>query len=165
MNFQDLGSIGELIAAIATVGTLAYLAIQIRHNSRTSAASAELECLKLLTDWVGRISANSESQRLYDLAADNAQMSAVESRQYLWLIGEFGWICQTAFIQYKRGHLSEIAWTEFQRMQIGILQSDLAKEWWSNRETPYSNEFVEFIDSVQHEGTAWRPKVTARDPL
>lgn len=33
MTIQDLGSIGELIAAIATVATLAYLAVQIRQNT------------------------------------------------------------------------------------------------------------------------------------
>jgi hypothetical protein len=33
VTIQDLGSIGELIAAIATVATLVYLAIQIRQNT------------------------------------------------------------------------------------------------------------------------------------
>jgi len=33
MNVQDLGSIGELIAAIATLATLIYLAVQIRQNT------------------------------------------------------------------------------------------------------------------------------------
>ena len=34
MTIQDLGSIGELVGAVATVATLAYLAIQIRANTR-----------------------------------------------------------------------------------------------------------------------------------
>ena len=34
MTIQDLGSIGELIAAVATLATLVYLAVQIRQNSR-----------------------------------------------------------------------------------------------------------------------------------
>lgn len=34
VSLQDLGSIGELVAAIATVATLVYLAIQVRDNSR-----------------------------------------------------------------------------------------------------------------------------------
>ena len=33
MNIQDLGSIGELIAAIATLLTLGYLAIQLKQNT------------------------------------------------------------------------------------------------------------------------------------
>ena len=35
MTIEDLGNIGELIAAIATVITLAYLALQIRENTRS----------------------------------------------------------------------------------------------------------------------------------
>ena len=34
MSIQDLGAIGELLAAIATLATLIYLALQIRQNSR-----------------------------------------------------------------------------------------------------------------------------------
>ena len=34
MTFQDLGSLGELIAAIATVLTLGYSVIQLRQNTR-----------------------------------------------------------------------------------------------------------------------------------
>jgi len=34
VTLQDLGSIGEVVAAIATVMTLGYLAIQVRHNTR-----------------------------------------------------------------------------------------------------------------------------------
>lgn len=40
MTFQDLGSLGELIAAIATVATLVYLALQIRASNRLARAEA-----------------------------------------------------------------------------------------------------------------------------
>ena len=40
MSIQDLGSIGELIAALATVATLAYLAVQIRQNTRALRGAA-----------------------------------------------------------------------------------------------------------------------------
>lgn len=39
MSIQDIGNIGELIAAIATVGTLAYLAIQVQQNTRALRSS------------------------------------------------------------------------------------------------------------------------------
>jgi len=40
VTFQDLGNIGELIAAVATVATLIYLAIQIRASNRLARAEA-----------------------------------------------------------------------------------------------------------------------------
>jgi hypothetical protein len=39
MTVQDLGSIGELIAALATIATLVYLSVQIRQNTRTVKSS------------------------------------------------------------------------------------------------------------------------------
>lgn len=40
MTIQDLGSLGEFIAAIATVSTLVYLSVQIRASNRLSRAEA-----------------------------------------------------------------------------------------------------------------------------
>jgi len=40
VTIQDLGSLGEFIAAIATVATLAYLAIQIRQSTVTARAQS-----------------------------------------------------------------------------------------------------------------------------
>ena len=40
ISIQDLGSIGELLGAVATVGTLAYLAIQIRANTKSVEAAS-----------------------------------------------------------------------------------------------------------------------------
>jgi hypothetical protein len=40
VTIQELGSIGEFVAAIATIATLAYLAIQIRSSNRLARAEA-----------------------------------------------------------------------------------------------------------------------------
>jgi len=40
VTIQDLGSIGELLAAVATIATLAYLAIQIRNSTQAARATA-----------------------------------------------------------------------------------------------------------------------------
>lgn len=40
MTLEDLGNLGEIVAAIATVATLIYLAVQIRASNRLSRAEA-----------------------------------------------------------------------------------------------------------------------------
>lgn len=40
MTIQDLGSIGELVAAVATLATLIYLSLQIRQNSKSNEYTA-----------------------------------------------------------------------------------------------------------------------------
>jgi hypothetical protein len=43
VNIQDFGSIGELLAALATIATLIYLARQVNANTRATQASSRLE--------------------------------------------------------------------------------------------------------------------------
>ncbi len=50
MTIQDLGSIGEFVAAIATIATLAFLAIQIRHSNQAARTSAEIEVPQKLAE-------------------------------------------------------------------------------------------------------------------
>ena len=45
MTIQDLGSIGELVAAIATIATLAYLALQIRQNTDLGMGAAQRDLM------------------------------------------------------------------------------------------------------------------------
>lgn len=40
MTIQELGSIGELLGALATIVTLAYLATQIRQNTKAARVSS-----------------------------------------------------------------------------------------------------------------------------
>ena len=60
--------------------------------------------------------------------------------------------------------MSQEAWAEFERIQLGILQNKLAENWWVNRETPYSKEYTEHIDKVRLQGADWKPQITARGP-
>jgi len=52
MSIQDLGSVGELVAALATILTLVYLAIQIRQNTKTQVVNATFQALEPTWDFV-----------------------------------------------------------------------------------------------------------------
>ena len=50
MTVQELGSIGELLAAIATIATLFYLAIQIRHGTEAARAASQQALLDTFSE-------------------------------------------------------------------------------------------------------------------
>lgn len=62
MTIQDLGSIGELVAAIATVATLGYLGLGIRQNTESVRLSTELELSKLVIDFHARVTGNRKNK-------------------------------------------------------------------------------------------------------
>jgi len=60
MTIQDLGSLGELIAALATILTLLYLAVQIRNNTKATRASTSLSVNDSLTTINNALRSDSE---------------------------------------------------------------------------------------------------------
>jgi len=51
VTIQDLGSIGEFVAALATLATLIYLAAQIRQNTSSLRANAYQDTVRSSNDW------------------------------------------------------------------------------------------------------------------
>ncbi len=64
MTIQDLGSVGELIAAIATVATLIYLAAQIRQNTSTVATSTYESVFKGFNDFNLSVASDPDLARI-----------------------------------------------------------------------------------------------------
>ncbi len=65
MSIQELGSLGELIAAIATVMTLIYLAAQIRQNNKGLAESTSASINASFASINSRISSDEQFAELF----------------------------------------------------------------------------------------------------
>jgi hypothetical protein len=115
MTIQDLGSIGELIAAVATVATLIYLAAQIRQNTSTMKTSAlnSLHDLQRLTRDNGRYNGLVlKSLRKEDLTPEERLhmverfFTIVRAFEGIWLQHQFGAVTRDQFDQ----HLDMLRW-------------------------------------------------------
>jgi hypothetical protein len=72
MSWESIGAIGELVAAIATVGTLAYLALQIHQSNTTARAQARQT---LIDSW---------ASKNWDLSRDSRMMQAFAEGLSRW---------------------------------------------------------------------------------
>ena len=155
MTIQDLGSIGELIAAVATVATLVYLAAQIRQNSRqinhntnSVLGSVELETTRLHSDWLLSVAQSSELSRLWRLGlSEPADLTEDEEIQFAMLIGSAFYGIEGPFRQHKRGLLSEDSWAPMEELIARYMRSPAVLAWWARREVPFSRSFSEYVDS------------------
>jgi hypothetical protein len=64
VTLQDLGSLGEFVAAIATLATLIYLALQIRQNTRESQAASRNLVSQSFVDFCFHVSGDLEITKL-----------------------------------------------------------------------------------------------------
>jgi len=96
VSLQDVGSIGELIAAIATVATLIYLTIQIRHNSRALDRSNEFaqansihELTILFNELNWRLASDGELADIHTRALAGQELSATEATRFAAFVNTY----------------------------------------------------------------------------
>ena len=115
MTIQDLGSIGELVAAIATVATLVYLAAQIRQNTSAMKTSAlnSLHDVQLLTRDNDRyntliLKSLREEELTHDERLHMVErfFTIVRAFEGIWLQQRLGTVSQDQFDQ----HLDLLRW-------------------------------------------------------
>jgi hypothetical protein len=113
VTVQDLGSIGELVAAIATVATLGYLAIQIRQNTRSVRASSRLD---IASGW------RAHNRQMLDPAVNRAYMHGLraypamafdERNIFGNLVSDHAVFFQGAFALYEEGQLDRQTYEDY----------------------------------------------------
>jgi len=111
VTIQDLGSIGELIAAVATIATLAYLAVQLKQNTasvRASGAVAHSDAMRSLNLVIAQ---DPELVTLYwDGLAHRADLTQADRRRFDFLIGGQIQSFEQMWRFHEDGVIDELTW-------------------------------------------------------
>ena len=161
MNWDAISAIGEAIGAAAVLGSLIYLAIQIRGNSLSTRTATEVEAGKASTDWTLRWANDKELPEIWDKVARGDALDMTETRRYLWMVAAYCTLAQTVFDQYEQGMVSERCWENFERTIIGLIQTDFVQTWWLERGGNYNSALYEHINSSAPTYPEWRPPEAA----
>jgi hypothetical protein len=146
MSIQDLGSIGELIAALATLGTLIYLALQIRQNTSALESGSESDAALEFAAWHGRIAADPGLNSVFERVTSGASdLSQEEISRFRWLIGELFFIYEAQYRRYLRGLLTEEIWQRQVDVVIGFIEVDVITDFW--RIYPIAPDFLQYLES------------------
>ncbi len=147
MTLQDLGSIGEFIAAVATLVTLVYLAHQIRQNTSSVRASMFQGAVRDMAAASDVLSSNAELARIWRTGiVDFEALEPDESWQFAaYALGLFRRM-ENVFFQTQHGALdagfgeSVVGSVRIMRSQPGIVA------WWGRARDMFSPDFREYVD-------------------
>ncbi len=148
MSLQDLGALGEFLAAIATVITLIYLSKQIKTNSLVATSTLEHHINSreldrrfkisqdpafahfLARDWAGEALDKGERTQ----AAQYITMLVIEVREI--------------FIQNRMGLVSDaLLDSRIIRLNMGIMASDVARSVWAIYRQIVEPDFAEYFEA------------------
>jgi hypothetical protein len=153
VTIQDLGSIGELVAALATVATLAYLALQIRQNTRQlrdNARAIRLVEVRATTD--GEVEfrrlllANPEADDIRHRANAGEELDPLNARRFDHIMWDVTLRSQARWYLVQQSILSEAYWDRVSRIQTEYFRSKEAQRWWSDNRGVLDPRFAADID-------------------
>jgi hypothetical protein len=147
VGIQELGSLGELIAAIATIGTVAYFAVQVRQSTRALKSSTFQAISNDMSVSSEAVSTNSELASVINRAtAGLADLSATERSQYhFFLLMTFRRL-ESVYVQRELGFIAPELTRGFEQSVISAISNGGGAEWWSNAKPAFSEQFVAYVD-------------------
>lgn len=154
LTIQDLGSIGELIAAAATIATLAYLAIQVRQNTRALRSATFQQISMDMSLSAEAISINPDLAAIVVKASEDLGTLPPEERIrfHFYLVMLFRRL-EAVYVQTLLGSIDLRMTQGFERSAISILTTGGAAQWWQATKTAFSAEFAAHVDSQLTSGT------------
>jgi hypothetical protein len=150
MSIQDLGSVGEFVAAIATIATLIYLAIEVRRNTaatRSAAHQAQVDS----TVGLHAMLANDPDIAGLILKA-NGDLSSLSPEDNLRLqyfyISHFN-LWHSAYWNKNEGLLSEHVWSAWDKAMTLVLKNQLAcRQAWAQTAEIYDRDFQSHVFKI-----------------
>jgi len=149
VTLQDVGSIGELIAAIATVATLAYLASQIRSNTLAMKAEAR-RGTRVDASAVSRLIAGSgETAEIFRKGlSDPGSLNQTERLRFEFLLSEVVFApLETAEKEYRIGTADREELDAVSSHLVPLLSSPGVQWFWKHHRDEYPIELQEHLDS------------------
>jgi hypothetical protein len=148
MSLQDIGSIGELIGALATVATLAYLALQIRQNTNATRAATHHA---VLTDW------RQQQRESYATHHDNVEIWArgltdfhalppPDQRVFFFLGASEAHFIEDLIHQRAFGNVPDDLFESWMGYFVSVVRTPGGAVWWSTNKALFTPSVVAEVD-------------------
>jgi hypothetical protein len=150
VNWDALGAIAELVGATAVVASLAYVGVQIRHNTRASQAATTSDAASTIRDWLGSVVADPELSRIFGTGIEGmARLESEDQRRFVFMIFNFLKATEDLHFQAERGLMDPELWNGWHYMIGGYLTTPGIQEYWRMRRQGFSPAFQRYVDGLQ----------------
>lgn len=167
MSWEAIGAIGEILGAVAVVGTIFYLARQMRQNAEAiqqsndfaQAASIQVSNADYIQIFL-QLSSDAELADIYHRALVGEELGAPDTVRFAAFVNAYFAFMETSLNQITRDLLRDgfANIEEHEAFARGfpfwgrLLKTKAGKEWWEN-DAPhqFSREFLGLIDKVRAE--------------
>ena len=149
MSLEDLGNVGEFLAAIGVIVSLIYLALQIRQNTESVRASTQLASRHAISEFNRFLAHDDETARLWRTGlSDIDQLSEDERMRFSILLFNLFGDFESFFHQYQKATLEAEHWERWSKVVSFYITRPVVAEWWNKRTFPFTKGFKQYVDGL-----------------
>tara|TARA_B100000959_G_scaffold159166_1_gene166833 strand:+ start:4749 stop:5264 length:516 start_codon:yes stop_codon:yes gene_type:complete len=147
MSYLELGAIGELIAALATVITLIYLSKQIRTNNKLAISDLENKLNSRVYDRRFAVARDKEFAEFLAKDWSSEELTKAEKTQITQYVTMLIIDAREVFLQDKLGFVSDgLLKARINVLKMGIMTNPTAKSVWATYKQLVEPEFANYFE-------------------
>jgi hypothetical protein len=147
MNWEALGAVAELAAAIGVIVSLLYLATQIRQNTRSLRAVALDSSADRFAEELRAVALNPDLAELLEVGhRDYTSLEGTQRRRYRALTLVHFRQYETIFLKYREGLIPPAQWEGFANSLEYANRRPGIQQCWKENRANFGAEFRSLVD-------------------
>ena len=167
MTLGELGSVGELVGAVATIATLGYLSLQIRANTLATKRQSLDDVVDRVIRWQSRLVDSPDLIRSWrDGQMSFSALSAEDQLRFAALSLEIFAVLESGIEAGKFGDVKPETAEAARSLVAYLTGSKGVQEWWeTNGRNIMAADFVREVDKISDAARAAGPGTSAPLPF
>jgi len=162
MNWDALGAVAELIGALGVICSLAYLAVQIRQNTRQVRGAVYDSIVTSLSGFERPIAQDPELARIFEQAIDDwDSIDHIERARVMHLLSTLFKQFENVYYQYRQENLEPELWAGWRHLMLSYHSREGVRDWWAMRSDFYSASFRHFLETTEVDHPMLSPRELA----
>jgi hypothetical protein len=148
MNWAAIGAVSEVIAAVAVVISLVYLAAQVRQANKIARATTRNAIAESAQSLTRDIIDDREMAEIFVKHLNGEKLNAVEALRMAGRCYRDMRHWENIYYQVREGLLTAEEWSGFRKNLAALFAVEAYREYWEHEAELYSEAFQEQIASI-----------------
>ena len=150
MNWEAIGTVAELVGAIAVVISLIYLASQLRSSSRAFKTSLRDTALKSLMEWNYNMLADPDLGWIFQKGIkDFDSLEERDRARLIHVLFSFFKVFENIYLHYLEGSVDKDVWEQNYKLLSLYASQPGAKNYWNSRYETFHPRFQHLLDLME----------------
>jgi len=149
MSLEDLGNIGEFVAAVAVVISLVYLAVQIRQNTRSVRVASYQSWFDSYSTFSNTVLASPQLDELFHRGRlDPEKLTPEERRHFNGLVRRGFRLFENLYYQRLQGVIDEHLYETWRAEWLRLAELPGIQLYWREEGAVFSEAFREEVEKL-----------------